>query len=141
MNFSYFLENLEESLSYVDHAAQEIGYDNEEIKQLCKKSNQIEIELDDFFKEHRDELGYMSVMPVSNGVYSVDRFGDIVYSIREFAKSEDIEITVYKGSITDKDDIEKFRQIIIKYSNLLDELLNKIYEIGGEFNLDENEPY
>lgn len=141
MTFNYFLENLEESLSYVDTAAEEIGYNNKEIKQFCKKAMEFEIDIDDFFKEHRDELGYMSVMPVSNGIYSMDRFGDIAYTIREFAKSDDIEVTTHKGSITNKDELEKFRQIIVNYSNFLDKLLNMIREVNGEFNLDENEPY
>lgn len=141
MTFNYFLENLEESLSYIDTAANEIGYDHKEIKQFCKNAMQFEIELNDFFKAHREELGYMSVMPVSNGVYSMDRFGDIAYTIRAFASSDDIEISTHKGSITNKDELEKFRQIVANYSSFLDKLLNMIREVNGEFNLDENEPY
>ena len=141
MDFNYFLDCLLESFSFVDTAAQEIGYNNKEVKNYCKNSMQYEIDLDEFFRSHRDELGFISLVPVSSGVYSVDRFGDLAYHIRAFANSDDIEISTYKGSITDRDELEKFRQLVLNYSKFIDKLLEILRDTDSEFNLDENEPY
>lgn len=138
MGFNYFLECLLESFSFVDTASQEIGYSNKEVQTYCKNLTQYEINLNEFFKSHKDELGFISLMPISNEVYSVDRFGDLAYHIRAFANSDDIEISTHKGSITDRNEIEKFRQLVLEYSKFLDKLLEILKDTDSEFNLDEN---
>lgn len=138
MSFNYFLENLVHSFSYLDKINQEIP--TIEVSLYMANYRSYELRFYEFFKTHRDELGYISTMPETNGVYSVDMFGDIVYHIRAYGNIEEIEVSTRNGSLTNKEDIEEFRNIVQDYSKFLDGLLKILRDNNLDFNLDLNNP-
>ena len=138
MSFNYFLENLVHSFSYLDKINQE--FPTIEVSLYMANYRSYELEFYEFFKSHKETLGYVSIMPETNGVYSVDRFGDIAYHIRAYGNIEEIEVSTRNGSLTNKEDIEEFRNIVQEYSKFLDGLLKILRDNNLDFNLDLNNP-